>query len=164
MNDDGDLLTDTVEVDETYIDGVKRNAQGGKDKEVVVGMVERGGRAKVKHVESRQTHVILNTVKENVARDARLMTDEFRVYKKTPDLGYQHSSVKHGKRHYARKGDIHTNTIESYWGQIKRSLNGTYHVVSPKYLQSYLDEFSFRYNRRTSELPMFYHLLNEVVG
>jgi transposase len=165
LMDEGDLtLAGTVEVDETYIGGREAKMMGGKGKEAVIGMVERQGRVKATHVENRQTHIVLNQVKKNVAKGTRLMTDEFKVYKKTPLLGYQHASVKHGKKHYARKGDVHTNTIEGFWSQLKRSLDGTYHVVSPAYLQSYVDEFSFRYNRRTSALPMFFHLLNQVSG
>lgn len=165
LMDDGDLtLSGVVEVDETFIGGKHLRERGFKDKEAVIGMVERKGRAKAKHIPSRQTHLVLNEIKNNVARNARLMTDEFRAYKKTPLLGYQHSSVKHGKRHFAKKGDVHTNTIEGFWGQVKRSLDGTYHVVSPKHLQTYLNEFSYRYSRRTSALPVFFHVLGEVVG
>lgn len=79
-------------------------------------MVERQGRVKATHVSSCQTHIVLNEVKRNIARSAHLMTDEFAAYKRTPLLGYQHSSVKHGKKHYARKGDIYTNTIEKVFG------------------------------------------------
>lgn len=164
MSEGGDPLTGIVEVDETFIGGKSKEKRGYGDKQAVVGMVERKGQVRTKHTGKRQTHMVLGAVKENVARGSHLMTDEFHAYKKTPLLGYQHSSVKHGKRYYARKGDIYTNTIEGFWSQLKRSLDGTHHVVSPKYLQSYVNEFSFRYNRRTSELPMFHHLLNEVVG
>ena len=156
-------LSGTVEVDETFIGG--RNVMGRRlhNKEAVMGMVERQGRVKAKHIKLRQTHILLNEIKENVAQDARLLSDEYKAYKKTPSLGYTHESVKHGHKEYAR-GDVHTNTIEGFWSQLKRSIHGTYHVISPKYLQYYVNEFSFRYNRRSSELPVFFHLLNEVVG
>jgi len=60
---------------------------------------------------------------------------------------YDHDSVNHSASEYVR-GEVHTNTIERFWGQLKRSISGTYHVVSPKYLQSYVNEFAFRYNYR----------------
>lgn len=59
-------------------------------------------------------------------------------------------------------GDIHTNTIEGFWSLIKRGIGGVYHSVSKKHLQSYLDEYSFRYNRRNHDLPMFISLLEQV--
>ena len=163
MSENSNPLTGIVEVDETYIGGKHLRKQGFKDKEAVMGMVERQGRIKATHIPSRQTHILLNEIKQNVAKGTRLMTDELDAYKRTPLFGYHHSSIKHGKKHYARKGDIYTNTIEGFWSQLKRSIDGTYHVVSPKHLQSYVDEFSFRYNRRTSEMPMFFHLLKQVV-
>ncbi len=58
--------------------------------------------------------------------------------------------------------DIHTNSIEGFWSLLKRGIGGVYHSVSAKYLQSYLDEYSFRYNRRFSEEPMFVSLLERV--
>ncbi len=59
-------------------------------------------------------------------------------------------------------GDVHTNTIEGFWSLIKRGIGGVYHSVSKKYLQTYLDEYSFRYNRRNGDQPMFTSLLGEV--
>ena len=70
------------------------------------------------------------------------------VYKTLHRLGYIHESVNHSISEYVR-GVAHTNTIEGFWGQLKRSIDGTYHAVSPKHLQHYVDEFSFRYNHRT---------------
>jgi len=68
-------------------------------------------------------------------------------------LGHLHETVRHGRGEYVR-GDVHTNTIEGFWSQFKRSVHGTFHAVSPKHLQAYLNEFSFRYNHRTSVLPL----------
>ena len=59
-------------------------------------------------------------------------------------------------------GDAHTNTIEGFWSLVKRGIGGVYHSVSRKYLQSYLDEFSFRYNHRKDDQPMFVSLLEQV--
>ena len=83
-----------------------------------MGMTERGGKIKAFHVPSRETHIILNKMTENVDRKTFVMSDEAGVYKKLPRLGYQYSSVKHGKRHWAY-GNTNTNSIESFWALFK---------------------------------------------
>ncbi len=154
-----DLLGGTVEVDETYMGGKTEQANWPKRKTAVIGMVERKGRVKAYTIENRQTHIVLDKIKKNIKRGSKLMTDEYRVYKNTPHLGYEHSFVKHGKKKYAI-GETNTNSIEGFWGQLKRSIDGTHHVVSPKYLQSYVDEFAFRYNHRAS--PMFDSMMGRI--
>ena len=146
MGSDKNPLTGVVEVDETYMGGYKRAGQGGKGKIPVIGMVERGGRMKASVVPNRETHTVLNTVTKNVAKGSSLMTDQFGVYRKTKKLGYVHEAVNHWAKEYAR-GVVNTNTIEGFWSQLKRSIHGTYHSVSPKHLQSYVNEFSFRYGQ-----------------
>ena len=74
------------------------------------------------------------------------MTDEFGGYNYV-NLHNAHETVAHGKKQYVR-GNVHTNTIEGFWSQLKRSIDGTYHCVSPKYLQFYVNEFVYRYNHR----------------
>src|SRR3989338_8644086 len=95
-------------------------------------------------------------VRDNVARGSNLMTDEWKAYKTVAILeDHNHSTVTHSKNQW-RHGNTHTNTIEGFWSQLKRSIDGTYHVVSPKYLSSYLSEFQFRYNHgRTSDEHLF---------
>lgn len=123
MNEDGLTLSGTVEVDETFIGGRGRQEHKLTDKAAVIGMVERGGHVKATHIEGRQTHLVLNEVKRNIAVGTQLMTDEFKAYKRTPLLGYKHSSIKHGKGHYV-EGNVYTNTIEGFWSQLKRSVDG----------------------------------------
>lgn len=79
---------------------------------------------------------------------------------KVDSLFYTHGTVRHAAGQYA-DGPIHTNTIEGFWSQFKRSVHGTYHKVSPKHLQTYLDEFSYRYAHRFESLP---RLLFAAVG
>lgn len=146
MSDEG-LLMGIVEVDETYFGGKHKQAVKFSKKKAIMGMVERGGRVRTKVIPHRGSEVLLPTLKENVAYGSHLMTDEFRVYEKVGHLGYSRQSVKHGKGHYVR-GNVHTNSIEGYWGLLKPSMKGTFRSVSHHRLQSYLDEFSFRYNRR----------------
>lgn len=91
---------------------------------------------------------MLPIMMNNVGPKAILYTDEYPSYKSLTRRGYSHTTVNHSTLEYVRD-IVHTNTIEGFWGQLKRSLDGTYHSVSPKYLQSYLDEFVFRYNFRS---------------
>jgi hypothetical protein len=154
-----DMLSGTVEVDETYMGGYKKHGFGGKGKTPIIGMVERDGKVKAFRVGDRQTHTVLNRVRNNIARGSHIMSDKFGVYKKTKMLGYEHSAVNHWAKEYVR-GKVHTNTIEGFWGQLKRSIDGTYHVVSKKYLQSYVNEFAFRYNHRTS--PIFSAMMAKI--
>jgi len=159
MAQDGDMLSGVVEVDETYIGGTHRMNSKMSNKTPVIGMVERKGRVKASTIPNRQTHIILNEIRGSVKRGSHLVTDEFGVYKKTLKLGYTRSAVKHFRKEFA-KGMFHTNSVEGFWSQLKRSIDGTYHAVSPKYLQSYVDEFAFRYNCRTS--PVFEEMMARI--
>ncbi|APV50230.1 IS1595 family transposase [Betaproteobacteria bacterium GR16-43] len=147
-----------VEVDETYIGNVgdvrqprkgSTSKRGPKlDKRAVVALVERGGEVRAFHVPN-VTHATLKTVLGQVSRDAHLMTDEATRYWNVGKEFAQHSSVNHGKKEYAR-GDVTTNTVEGFFGIFKRGMVGTYHHVSEKHLQRYVNEFAFRYNNRTA--------------
>ncbi len=163
MEQGGDLLTGTVEVDETYF-GKKGNKHNKfKTKAALMGMVERNGKVRVTKISDRQTHILLGTIKANISKDAKIMTDEFKVYAKLPALGYDRAKgPKHGKKHWVYKG-AHTNTIEGFWGQLKRSIRGTYHFVSAQHLQAYVNEFAYRYNLRASAVPVFQHLVGRAV-
>lgn len=148
MEDDGDILGPDIEVDETYIGGHRKLKHGKFDnKSVVFGMVERNGVAKTVHVKSSGSRVLLPVIIKGTQQNATIYSDEWGAYRNLPKYGYTHTTVNHGKLEYVR-GSAHTNTIEGYWSQLKRSIDGTYHSVSPKYLQTYLNEFSFRYNLR----------------
>lgn len=160
MKDEG-LLSGIVEVDETYIGGKHKQRDKFKKKAAVMGMVERGGRIRTIVIAHRGTEVVIPTLLQNVKRGSELMTDEFRVYDKTPKVGYRRRSVKHGKGHYVR-GDVHSNTVEGAWGLLKPSLTGTHRGVSKKYLQGYLDEHAWRYNRR--QVDAFVELLSLASG
>jgi len=153
MNQETGRLTGIVETDETYIGGRKRGKDiTFQDKEIVFGMVERGGRVKASHVPTAGARVLLPRLQESIADGTTIYSDQARVYSTLKRLGYLHDSVNHSIGEYGR-GVVHTNTIEGFWGQLKRSIDGTYHCVSPKYLQSYVNEFVYRYNYR--DQPVF---------
>ena len=92
-----------------------------------------------------------------------IFTDELKGYDgiKHMPAGYKHRRIKHSAKVYVR-GNVHTNTIEGFWSLVKRGIGGVYHQVSQKYLQSYLDEYSYRYNRRDQGNLIFISLLKRV--
>ncbi len=146
-------LSGIVETDETYIGGVQRGKNiTVQDKAVVFGMVERGGNAKAEHVRSAGARVLLPRLQTSIVPGTIVYSDQARVYRTLHRIGYYHDSVNHSAGEYGR-GVVHTNTIEGFWGQLKRSIDGTYHCVSRKYLQLYLNEFVYRYNHR--QAPVF---------
>jgi len=144
-----DKLSGIVEVDETYIGGVKRGMgrcyKGNKS--AVVALVERDGRVRsqvVKTVTGKNLKAILN---ENVEKDTRIMTDTFQVYLKATKGFKSHETVNHHIKEYAR-GDVTTNSAEGYFSLLKRGVIGTFHHVSKKHLPLYLAEFDHRYSNR----------------
>lgn len=147
MEQDNDKLGGEVEIDETYIGGSRKLAQKYNNKSIVFGAVERNGRAVAAHVRSSGARVLLPKIQESITLGASIHSDEWSAYRTLKRRGYSHTTVNHSKLEYVR-GTAYTNTIEGFWSQLKRSIDGTYHAVSPKYLQSYVDEFVFRYNLR----------------
>lgn len=153
-------LLGVVEVDETYLGGKHYRRDGFRKKSAVLGMTERGGKIRAMQVPNRETHIILNAVTQNIDKSAYLMTDDAGVYRKLVKIGYKHDSVKHSRRQYVR-GDVHTNSIESFWALFKRNYHGTYHSMSKKHLQRYIDEVTFRFNNREMDMS---ELFEKVTG
>lgn len=152
-------LNGIVEVDETYFGGRSKRAQAFKSKAVVFGMVQRNGLVRAHIIPNRETHVILNKIKKNVSKDAHIMSDEAKVYKKLHKIGYRNSRVKHGKRNYVR-GNVYTNGVEGLWSQLKRGIKGTHVSVTRKYLQAYVDAQVFSLNYRNA--PRFEILMKRL--
>ncbi len=149
-----DKLDGTVEADETYVGGRKRG-MGRRytgNKTAVVSLVERGGR-----VRSRVAHKVTGDAlgklrKEHIAETAHLNTDESAVYTKIGQSFASHDTVSHAAEEYARRDPsgrlASTNTAEGFFGNSKRSLDGTHHHVSGKHLPLYLAELDYKYNTR----------------
>jgi hypothetical protein len=129
-----------------------------------MGMTEVGGKVKAYHVPSRETHIILNKITDHVDPGAFIMTDEAKVYKKLDRIGYfNHGSVKHGKKHWSYKG-VNTNSIESFWALFKRNYHGTYHSMSKKHLQRYINEIAFRFNNRGNDMATKFDLVTNTMA
>jgi transposase-like protein len=146
-------LDGTVEVDETYVGGKQRSTRkagfGDSNKEVVIGIRQRGGDLRFFHAEDAKSGTLAKYIKENISEDVDvIMTDEYRPYRKAVG-SLKHETVNHSAKEYVRFGtDIHTNTIESAFSLLKRGIIGTWHRVSAKHLQAYLDEMCFRFDNR----------------
>jgi transposase len=155
MKQGTDPLGGMIEADETYVGGKRhgKRGRGAEGKTIVFGVVEREGGIKTKIVEDTKASTIIPMLQAMSQVGSILSTDESNIYNKVRSLDFIHETVKHSANEYVR-GGVHTNTIEGFWSQFKRSVNGTFHAVSPKYLQSYLDEFCFRYDHRHDEVPL----------
>jgi transposase len=147
MAQDVEQLNGMVEVDETYIGGRTKGRQNRLDnKTAVMGAVEKLGSARAQATGWADATIARSFLNVHLSPEANLQTDDSRIYRSAKKY-FKHEVVNHSEGVYVQKG-VSTNTIEGVWSQMKRSIDGTYHVVSPKYLQSYVDEFIFRYNYR----------------
>jgi transposase len=165
MSEDVSLEGEAVEIDETYVGGKGRKGskrgRGGEHKACVVGAAERDGKVVALVSEGATKAALHGIAKEYVLPGSIIYTDYWPAYKGLGKMGYDHRRINHEQGVYV-VGTTHTNTIEGFWSLVKRGIGGVYHSVSKKYLQTYLDEYSFRYNRRMSDQPMFTSLLGEV--
>jgi len=178
MHDDNlQLEGPTVEIDETYVGGVRkfgrgRPMRGDKKKTPVVAIVQRNGKIIAKAVRDVSKKTIYPLIRKHVVPGAVIYTDEYRVYEGISKIrvkggpggtpaNYKHFRIKHADGVYVR-GHIHTNSVEGLWSLIKRGISGVYHSVSPEYLQSYLNEYCFRYNRRWMGNLQFRSILERV--
>lgn len=112
----------------------------------MIGIKQRGGDIIIKASLKSDAINIGKAVKENVATDTLLMTDESYKYRNSLS-SYKRESVNHSKKEWVR-GNVHTNGVENFWSVMKRGIHGIYHQISYKHLQRYCDEFSYRYNSR----------------
>lgn len=177
-------FTDTIiEIDETYVGGKPRKGNKKKDdqknekagpkrgrgtkKTPVIGIVDRTSKkvfAQValpnklgKKLTGKQLLDVLHKVS---CGKNTIMTDEFRSYGILKTTEHVHLKIDHSLMYC--DGDVHTNNIENFWGNVKRGILGIYHHVSEKHLQSYINEFSFRYNNR-SNASMFDTLIKQSI-
>jgi transposase-like protein len=171
-----------VEVDETYYGNIpeadraefttsgkpfSKNRGGPKHKRPIVALVERGGSVRSFYVPEGYLSDVMYIVRENIARESRLHTDESRLYMRVGKEFAAHETVKHSDEEYVR-GDVTTNTVEGYFSIFKRGMKGVYQHCSEKHLHRYLAEFDFRYSQRVAlgvnDEARTNHALKGVVG
>jgi len=152
-------LSGTVELDETYVGGVERGGKRGRgtDKDIVLGIRQRGGDLRFFHVEDVKSGTLAKYVQENVSGNVEvIVTDDSSSYPRALDdaapplfgnMRSKHKTIKHSAGVYV-EGDVHTNTVESAFSLLKRGIVGSWHKVSAKHLARYLAEMEFRFNRR----------------
>ncbi len=167
-------LSNTVEVDETYIGGAEKNkheskktegTQGRslKTKKPVLGMVERGGNVSAQVVDDTTKATVHEAIEAKVVAGSTVMTDEYQSYNGL-NKTYSHEVVHHSAKQYVN-GMAHTNTMEGFWSLLKRGIDGIYHHVSFKHLQKYCNEFVIRYNtRKQGTAQRFTFVLDNMEG
>jgi transposase len=173
MADTSGPLSGDVEADETSVDGKPRKPHGQhpqiavgpsrrseamklreRSRATVFAAVERGGRVKATVLPSRRGPALKQTLIEWVEPESIIVTDEWGAYNGLDRHFIAHSRINHSSGVYV-EGDTHTNTIEGFFGNLKTGIRGNYKKVSHKWLQGYLNEFTWRYNHRYSTEPMF---------
>lgn len=163
------LLSDEVEVDETYIhaNSFKRSSarrrygyDARRKGEIVFGIVQRGGAVKVWHVRSAGARVLQPLIRNNVKHDTLVHTDGYLAYRRLPKMGYPHRWTDHGNGQYFTP-DSSTQNIENVWSHFKRGIKGVYRHIDKKYVQAYANEYAWRYSNRNAT-SMFWTLLESV--
>ncbi|MFN3627962.1 MAG: IS1595 family transposase [Parvibaculum sp.] len=156
------ILQGHVELDEAYVGGRRpgKRGRGAEGKTIVMGLKERDGRMTTEVIPNVKKDTLRGVVLQNVEPGSVVSTDELMSYGLLEGDGYQHGTVKHGAKEWAyydyRHGATHhTNHVESFWKLFKASVRSTHIHISSKYMQRYLDEFTFRSNHRAKKNAMF---------
>lgn len=163
------VMTGIVEADECYIGGKISNKHKWQralldkndNKVTVLGMLERGGEIAVEVIPNCHKETIQPILRERIASESILVTDSHKAYLGINKDNIKHYVVNHEREEYVR-GILHTNSLEGFWAQVKRTIGGTHIHVSRKHLQKYLDECTFRYKMRDKQDQMFDSILSRV--
>ena len=167
-------LDGEVEMDEMYLGGRETNkheskkvagtqGRSTKTKTPIFGMIERDGKVVAMKVEDTKGATLMPIVSQFVKEGTVTYTDEHAGYVGL-NANYSHMIVNHGKREFVRCKDIHTNSIEGFWGHFKRVIFSTYHCVSKDYVQRYIDEQMYRWNTREEKSSYRFHdMFNKAV-
>lgn len=165
LKQDGDKLKGDVETDGAFFGGKGNAGENNKNlgrvmenKSVVLAVIERGGETRAEVAKSMGSFAIQDFIEKHVEKEnTRLMTDKSQSYERVA-RGYDRLIVNHSIGEYVR-GDVHVNSVETFWSHVKRSIKGTHKVISKKYLQSYLNGFVFHRNNRHNDRERFASLL-----
>jgi len=157
------LLAGHIELDEAYVGGRRsggKRGRGAPGKTIVMGVIERGGRMATEVIPNVKKDTLRKVVLDKVAKGSTVSTDELYSYNLLTGDGYEHGTVKHGRKEYAfydyRTGaNHHVNSVEGFWRLFKASVRSTHIQISAKYMRRYLAEFTFRANHRDRVNGMF---------
>jgi len=176
MEQDDSPLSGEVEMDETFIGGKPRESDRNRQaqrwkrpsaysdrKTVVFGAVERGGRIRAEVVPNSRASTLIPKAQQFVLPGSMIFTDDYLGYQALEQKGYPHRRIKHSARVYV-EGDVHTQTIEGFFGHFKNDLRGTHHAISKKWLGSYLNEWVWRWNHREDDEAMFRPLVGSAAA
>lgn len=165
------VLSGVIQMDETFIGGLERNKHASKRKKdkqggymgkiFVFGMLQQDGTVIAEIVERVDWKTLRPIILEKVEENSTIVTDGFLAYKDLPLHNFKHEIINHATHEYVRAG-FHTNSLEGFWGQLKRMIKGTHIHVSKKHLQKYIDECATRYTLRNNEGEMFEIILKQV--
>ncbi len=168
LESNDDKLDGNVEIDTGYFGGRQYSGKNNElrsqaiaKKSIVAIAVERGGKMKAEILPTNSTFFMQDFIKRNIKTTANLITDSSHVYKRG-DKEYTRFSVNHNKGEYVR-GAVHVNTVETFFAHLKRSMKGTYKVISKQHLQTYLDAFVWHYNNRHNDKERFAVLLGTLL-
>src|SRR5829696_5563990 len=164
------IMQGHIEVDEAYVGGRRsggKRGRGAPGKTIVLGMQERDGRLRAEVIPNVKLATLKEAVERNVESGSIVSTDELMSYALLERSGYKHGVVTHSAKEwsyydYRHDATHHTNTVEGFWRLFKASIQSTHIHVSPKYIDRYLGEFTFRSNHRAMKNAMFDLLIGSV--
>ncbi|MYA44223.1 MAG: IS1595 family transposase, partial [Gemmatimonadetes bacterium] len=144
----GPTLVGIVEFDETMVGGKKRGKNWRDNKHWVAGAIERGGKVRLERIPDIRKGTIQDFVRRNISDEAEaIYTDELRSYVGIETPTRRHETVNHSAEEWV-VGDVHTNSVEGVWSLFKRSIVGSFHKMSVKHMDRYLEELEWRFNNR----------------
>ena len=175
MQSDEEALSGTVECDEMYLGGAEKNkheskktegtqGRSTKTKKAIFGMIQRKGNIVAMTVKDTKADTLMPIIKQFVAENTVVYTDELSSYNRLSKENFAHGVVHHNDNEFV-VGNVFTNTIEGFWSHFKKMVFGTYHSVSKKHLQRYIDEEVFRWNtRKMSESYRFNDMFTKAIS
>jgi len=167
LKQDDDKLHGDVEIDTGFFGGKGKVSENNNlthifaKKSIVTVAVERGGRIKAEIMPVASAKTMQSFIDKNIDTNAKIMTDSSKVYIRS-DKTHDRKAVNHSVGEYVR-GNVHINTIETFFAHLKRSMKGTYKSISKQHLQSYLDSFVFHYNNRHNDNQRFGTLMGTLL-
>ncbi len=175
MEQGDDPLSGEVEVDETYLGGRVRASEtrgmtrgeairlGMSKRPIIFAAVERGGKVRARIIPNSQAQTLIPATREYVLPGSMIFTDDWQPYRSLHRFGYTHRRINHSARIYV-DGNVHTQTIDGFFGHFKTDVRGTHHSISTRWLPGYLNEWVWKWNHRDDDAAMFRSLLRNAAS